>query len=67
MLRLSRSAKGNALNDAIIAGIESCFGDPPEETRTIILYAAGSIVWAGDVAQSGRLNEVRMQQRELTS
>jgi hypothetical protein len=31
MLRLSRPAKGNALNDAMIAGIESFFGDPPDE------------------------------------
>jgi hypothetical protein len=41
MLRLSHPAKGNALNDAMIAGIESFFGDPPEETRTIILHAEG--------------------------
>ena len=30
-----------ALDDATIAGIESFFGDPPEETRTIILHAEG--------------------------
>jgi enoyl-CoA hydratase/carnithine racemase len=58
MSRLSRPAKGNALNDAMIAGIESFFGDPPEETRTIILHAEGKHFMAGDVTQSGRLNEV---------
>ncbi len=29
LLRLSRPAKRNALDDATIAGIESFFGDPP--------------------------------------
>ena len=31
LLRLSRPAKRNALDDATIAGIESFFSDPPEE------------------------------------
>src|SRR6267142_5556465 len=39
LLRLSRPAKRNALDDATIAGIEAFFSDPPEETRAIILHA----------------------------
>jgi hypothetical protein len=44
LLRLSCPAKRNALDDATIAGIESLFSDPPEQTRTIISCTArGSI------------------------
>src|SRR5712675_1915044 len=42
LLRLSRPAKRNALDDATIAGIESLFSDPPEQTRTIILHGEGT-------------------------
>jgi len=58
MLRLSRPAKRNALDDASSAGIESPLRDPPEETRTIILHAEGKHFMAGEFAQSGRLNEL---------
>ncbi len=47
LLRLSRAAKRNALDDATIAGIESFFSDPPEETRAIILYGEGKHFSAG--------------------
>jgi hypothetical protein len=41
LLRLSRPAKRNALDDATIAGIESFFSDPPEQTRAITLHGEG--------------------------
>jgi hypothetical protein len=47
LLRLSRPAKRNALDDATIAGIEAFFSDPPEETRAIILHAEGKHFSAG--------------------
>ena len=47
LLRLSRPAKRNALDDATIAGIESFFSDPPEETRAIILHGEGKHFSAG--------------------
>jgi hypothetical protein len=47
LLRLSRPAKRNALDDATIAGIESFFSDPPEETRAIILHGEGNHFSAG--------------------
>jgi enoyl-CoA hydratase/carnithine racemase/acyl-CoA synthetase (AMP-forming)/AMP-acid ligase II len=47
LLRLSRPAKRNALDDATIAGIESFFSDPPEQTRAIILHADGKHFSAG--------------------
>src|SRR5258707_9673105 len=60
LLRLSRPAKRNALDDATIAGIESFFGDPPEETRAIILHGEGKHFSAGadlsafaDISASG--------------
>jgi multidrug efflux pump subunit AcrB len=39
--------------DATIAGIEPFFGDPPEETRTVILHAEGRPFVAGNFAQFG--------------
>ena len=47
LLRLSRPAKRNALDDATIAGIESFFSDPPEQTRAIILHGEGKHFSAG--------------------
>src|SRR3981081_4515146 len=47
LLRLSRPAKRNALDDATIAGIESFFGDPPEQTRAVILHGEGKHFSAG--------------------
>jgi enoyl-CoA hydratase/carnithine racemase len=47
LLRLSRPAKRNALDDATIAGVESFFSDPPEETRAIILHGEGKHFSAG--------------------
>jgi enoyl-CoA hydratase/carnithine racemase len=41
LLRLSRPAKRNALDAAMIAGIEEFFSDPPEGTRAIIVYGEG--------------------------
>jgi hypothetical protein len=40
LLRLSRPAKRNALDDATIAGVESFFGDPPGERSPSNLGAA---------------------------
>src|ERR1700737_2325749 len=42
LLRLSRPAKSNALDDATIAGIESFFTDPPEQMRALILHGEGT-------------------------
>jgi enoyl-CoA hydratase/carnithine racemase len=47
LLRLSRPAKRNALDDTTIVGIESFFSDPPKETRAIILHGEGKHFSAG--------------------
>ena len=47
LLRLSRPAKRNALDAAMIAGIEGFFSDPPEGTRAIIVYGEGKHFSAG--------------------
>jgi (methylthio)acryloyl-CoA hydratase len=47
LLRLSRPAKRNALDDATIAGIESFLSDPPEQTRVVILHGEGKHFSAG--------------------
>jgi len=47
LLRLSRPAKRNALDDATITGIEAFFSDPPESTRAIILHGEGKHFSAG--------------------
>ena len=47
LLRLSRPAKRNALDDATIAGIASFFSDPPEQMRALILYGEGEHFSAG--------------------
>src|SRR5258706_16431188 len=70
LLRLSRPAKGNALDDATISGIESFFGDPPEETRAIILHGEGKHFSAGadlsafaHISASGRVHFSRSWHR----
>jgi enoyl-CoA hydratase/carnithine racemase len=47
LLGLSRPEKRNAMDDAMIAGIESFFSDPPEETRAIVLHGEGGNFSAG--------------------
>ena len=47
LLRLSRPGKRNALDAAMIAGIEGFFSDPPEGTRAIIVYGEGKHFSAG--------------------
>jgi enoyl-CoA hydratase/carnithine racemase len=47
LLRLSRPAKKNALDAAMIAGIEGFFSDPPQGTRAIIVYGEGKHFSAG--------------------
>jgi (methylthio)acryloyl-CoA hydratase len=47
LLRLSRPAKRNALDAAMIAGIEGFFADPPDGTRAIIVYGEGKHFSAG--------------------
>jgi enoyl-CoA hydratase/carnithine racemase len=47
LLKLSRPAKRNALDAETIAGIESFFADPPEDTRVIIVYGEGKHFSAG--------------------
>jgi (methylthio)acryloyl-CoA hydratase len=47
LLRLSRPAKRNALDAAMIAGLEGFFSDPPKGTRAIIVYGEGKHFSAG--------------------
>lgn len=47
VLRLSRVAKRNALNDATVLGIESFFAAPPRWARAVILDAEGPHFSAG--------------------
>jgi (methylthio)acryloyl-CoA hydratase len=47
LLRLSRPDKRNALDLATIAGLETFFSDPPEETRVIVLFGEGKHFSAG--------------------
>jgi enoyl-CoA hydratase/carnithine racemase len=47
LLKLSRPAKRNALDDATIAGIEAFFTHPPGGTRAIIIHAEGKHFSAG--------------------
>ncbi len=70
LLRLSRPAKGNALDDATISGIEAFFGDPPEETRAIIRHGEGKHFSAGadpsafaHISASGRVHFSRSWHR----
>jgi (methylthio)acryloyl-CoA hydratase len=70
LLRLSRPAKRNALDDATISGIESFFSDPPEETRAVILHGEGRHFSAGadlsgfaDISATGRVQFSRFWHR----
>ena len=47
LVRLSRPAKRNALNIAMMAGIETICGSPPEGTRAIVLHGEGDHFCAG--------------------
>src|SRR5260221_2501898 len=70
LLRLSRPAKRNALDDTTIAGIESFFSDPPEQTRAVILHGEGKHFSAGadlsafaHISASGRVHFSRSWHR----
>jgi enoyl-CoA hydratase/carnithine racemase len=47
VLRLSRSAKRNALDDATVLGLEAFFGAPPAGVRAVVLDAEGEHFSAG--------------------
>jgi enoyl-CoA hydratase/carnithine racemase len=47
LVRLSRPAKRNALDIAMMAGIETIFSSPPEGTRAIVLHGEGRHFCAG--------------------
>ena len=47
VLRLTRAAKRNALNDPTVLGIEAFFGAPPEGVRAAVLDAQGEHFCAG--------------------
>jgi len=47
VLRLSRTAKRNALNDATVLGLEAFFSTPPAGVRVVVLDAEGEHFSAG--------------------
>lgn len=47
VLRITRAAKRNALDDATILGLEQFFGAPPDGIRVVVLDAAGDHFSAG--------------------
>jgi (methylthio)acryloyl-CoA hydratase len=47
LLRLSRPTKANALDEELIAGIQSFFSAPPEGTRAVIVHGEGKHFSAG--------------------
>ena len=47
VLRLSRTAKRNALDDATVLGLEAFFGAPPAGVRAVVLDAEGEHFSAG--------------------
>jgi (methylthio)acryloyl-CoA hydratase len=47
VLRLSRTAKRNALDDATVLGLEAFFGAPPAGVRVVVLDAEGDHFSAG--------------------
>ena len=52
VLRLSRAAKRNALNDPTVVGIEAFFADPPDGVGAVVLDAEGDHFCAGlDLAE----------------
>jgi (methylthio)acryloyl-CoA hydratase len=59
LLRLSRPAKSNALNDAMLAGIECFFSDTPAQTRAVILHGEGKHFSSG--ADLSAISAMRVQ------
>jgi (methylthio)acryloyl-CoA hydratase len=47
VVRLSRPAKNNALDEKMITGIKSFFSTPPEGTRAVVLHGEGKHFSAG--------------------
>jgi len=47
VLRLTRAAKRNALDDPTVLGIEAFFADPPDGVRAVVLDAEGEHFCAG--------------------
>jgi (methylthio)acryloyl-CoA hydratase len=64
LVRLSRPAKRNALDDVTIAGLETFFSFPPEGTRVVILHGEGKHFSAGAdlsvVAETSAATAVRL-------
>src|SRR5258707_13343867 len=64
LVRLSRPAKRNALDDVTIAGLETFFSFPPEGTRVVILHGEGKHFSAGGdlsvVAETSAATAVRL-------
>src|SRR3977135_135471 len=64
LVRLSRPAKRNALDDVTIAGLETFFSSPPEGTRVVILHGEGKHFSAGAdlsvVAETSAATAVRL-------
>ena len=57
VLRLSRAAKRNALDDTMVRGLEDFFSAPPAAVRAIVLDAEGEHFCAGvDLAALGQLS-----------
>ena len=47
VLRLNRAQKRNALDDPMVAGIETFFSTPPEDIRAVVLCGEGEHFSAG--------------------
>jgi (methylthio)acryloyl-CoA hydratase len=47
LLRLSRPAKRNAIDEEMVAGIKSFFSAPPKGTRAVVLHGEGKCFSAG--------------------
>lgn len=59
VLRLSRPAKRNALDDATVLGLEAFFAAPPADVRAVVLDAEGDHFSAGlDLAELGATDAV---------
>lgn len=67
VLRLARPAKRNALNDAMIGGIERLFAALPAGTRAVVIHGEGSHFCSGldlnDVADTDATEGVAHSQR----
>ena len=63
LVRLSRPAKSNAIDEEMIAGIKSFFSSPPDATRAVILHGEGRHFSAGadlsTIAEISTANAVR--------